>query len=67
MAEPIDPDELIDAMGVAEVLGLASRNVIGVYRSRYSDFPAPTVERGRCRLWHRPDIERWAKTTGRAR
>lgn len=59
MASRIDPDDLIDAEGVAVVLGLSSRNAVGVYRGRYADFPAPSVERGQCRLWLRQDIERW--------
>jgi hypothetical protein len=66
MARRIDPDDLIDAAGVAELLGLASRSVVSVYRSRYPDFPYPAVERGQCRLWLRSDIEAWASATGRA-
>ena len=61
----VDLDELIDAGGIAELLGLASRNVVGVYRGRYADFPAPVVERGACRLWLRADVEAWARKTGR--
>lgn len=56
---PIDPDDLIDAAGVAELLDLASRSVVSVYRGRYPDFPPPAVERGQCRLWLRTDIEDW--------
>jgi hypothetical protein len=66
VARRIDPNDLIDAAGVAELLGLASRSVVSVYRGRYSDFPPPAVERGQCRLWLRSDIEAWANATGRA-
>ena len=59
MAELIDPDDLLDAAAVAELLGLASAGVISVYRTRYPDFPAPRIERGRCRLWLRADVEGW--------
>lgn len=62
MAKLIDPGDLIDAGAVAELLGLASRNVISVYRSRYEDFPAPVVEQGACRLWLRADIVAWHRT-----
>ena len=62
MAELIDPDELLDAAQVAELLGLASANVISVYRSRYPDFPAPRIERGRCRLWLAADVRSWSRT-----
>lgn len=61
MAALIDPDDLLDAAQVAELLGLASASVISVYRSRYPDFPAPAIERGRCRLWSRQDIELWPR------
>lgn len=67
VAPRIDPDDLIDAAGVAELLGLASRAVVSVYRGRYPDFPPPAVERGQCRLWLRSDIEAWARATGRYR
>jgi predicted DNA-binding transcriptional regulator AlpA len=60
MAELIDPDDLLDAGAVAELLGLASGAVISVYRNRYEDFPKPRVEKGRCRLWLRSDVEGWS-------
>jgi hypothetical protein len=61
----VDLDDLIDAAEVAEMLGLASRNVVGVYRGRYPDFPTPVIDRGTCRLWLRADVEGWARATGR--
>jgi hypothetical protein len=67
MSRRIDPDDLIDTAGVAELLGLASRSVVSVYRGRYPDFPAPVVKRGTCRLWLRSDIEAWGNATGRLR
>jgi glutathione-regulated potassium-efflux system ancillary protein KefG len=62
MAKKVDPDELIDTNEVALVLGLASRNAVNVYRGRYIDFPEPVVQRGKCLLWHRPDVVRWARS-----
>lgn len=63
----IDPAELIDAGEVAEILGLSRRQAVSTYRSRYPDFPAPTVEKnsGKCVLWLRSDIEAWAKARAR--
>lgn len=63
MTRRIDPDDLIDAAMVADVLGFASRNVVSVHRKRHPDFPAPVVDMGagRCLLWLRQDIEKWAK------
>ena len=64
MAAKVDPDELVDSTEVADTLGLGHHSV-SLYRRRYPDFPAPVIERGRCVLWHRPDVERWARKTRR--
>ena len=61
----IDPTDLINAAEVAELLGLAHRQAIATYRSRYPDFPQPTITKGTCVLWDRRSIERWARATGR--
>ncbi|MGH9193473.1 MAG: hypothetical protein ACRDZ0_13495, partial [Acidimicrobiales bacterium] len=58
-------DDLLDAGEVAELLGLASSNVVNVYRGRYPDFPVPVIERRGFRLWLRADVESWARNTGR--
>jgi glutathione-regulated potassium-efflux system ancillary protein KefG len=62
MAPLVDPDELLDAQSVAEMLNFASRNVVSVYRSRHADFPEPVVNLGpgRPMLWLRRDIAAWA-------
>jgi predicted DNA-binding transcriptional regulator AlpA len=59
VAELIDPDDLLTAEALAELLGLASSSVISVYRKRYADFPKPRIEKGSCRLWLRSDVEGW--------
>lgn len=59
----VDPADLIDSAEAADLLGLAGGNVVTVYLSRYADFPRPVVDRGRCRLWLRADIQHWG--TGR--
>ncbi len=55
------PDELIDAGEVATILGLAHRNSVSTYRSRYVDFPTgrPAPGGGRSRLWTREEILAW--------
>jgi predicted DNA-binding transcriptional regulator AlpA len=62
MARRVLVDDLIDARGVAEILGLAHRNTVSEYQARYTDMPRPVVNlgRGRPMLWLRPEIERWA-------
>lgn len=57
----IDPADLIDPAEVAALIGLTNPNGVSVYRRRYEDFPVPVVEKGRCVLWHRPDVEAWAR------
>jgi predicted DNA-binding transcriptional regulator AlpA len=63
MAPRVDTDDLIDAQGVAEILGLAHRNSVSLYQRRYEDMPRPVVERGggRTKLWLRSAIDNWAK------
>lgn len=61
----VDTDDLVSSEDVAELLGLASRREVSVYRSRYPDFPEPVLQRPRCVFWLRRDIETWAKNTGR--
>lgn len=57
----LDPEELIDAQGVAEVLGLSQRNSVSAYQRRYPDMPRPVVNlgQGRCKLWLCNEIEEW--------
>jgi AcrR family transcriptional regulator len=56
-----DLDALIDAGEVASILGLAHRNSVSTYRSRYLDFPVgrPAPGGGRSRLWTREEILTW--------
>jgi len=67
VAPRVNTEDLLDAQGVAELLGLSQRTAISVYQRRYPDMPAPVVilSRGRTRLWLKPEIVAWAKRTGR--
>jgi len=66
VAPKIDPDDLIDSHGIADMLGLSQRSSVSTYRARYPEFPEPVVNMGvgRCLLWLRADIEAWAKGRG---
>ena len=57
----LDAEDLVDAQGVAELLGLAQRNTVSAYQRRYPAMPRPVVDlgKGRCKLWLRSEIERW--------
>lgn len=61
MGRKVDVDHLLDANGVAELLGLAHRNTVSVYQHRYPEMPRPVRDFGdrRAKLWLRPEIERW--------
>lgn len=60
-ADALPDDDLIDAAEVARILGLAHRNSVSTYRSRYSDFPLgrPAPGGGRTLLWPRSEILAW--------
>lgn len=62
----VETSELVNSDEVAQMLGLTRRQAVSTYRSRYGDFPAPVVDKGRCLLWRRSDIKAWARSTGRA-
>ena len=53
--------DFVDANDVALLLGLRHRNSVSTYLRRYSDFPAPIIDRGprRARIWRRGDIIAW--------
>ena len=61
MGRSLDADDLIDAQGVAELLGLAQRNTVSAYQRRYATMPRPVIDlgQGRCKLWLRSEIETW--------
>lgn len=67
MAPRIQSEDLIDAQGVADLLGLSHRNTVSTYQKRYPDMPRPivTLGKGRTLLWLRSEITRWAHNSGR--
>lgn len=67
MAPEVSTEDLIDAHGIAEMLGLKHRNTVSVYQTRYVDMPRPVVDLGpgRPRLWSRRAVLQWAVASGR--
>ena len=45
MAPQVATEDLIDAQGVADVLGLSHRNTVSQYQRRYADMPRPVLRR----------------------
>jgi hypothetical protein len=66
MGRLVDADQLVGAAEIAERLGLAQVQTVHAWRRRYDDFPAPVARLRQALIWAWPDVERWAKTTGRA-
>jgi predicted DNA-binding transcriptional regulator AlpA len=69
MGRLVRTDDLIDAQGVADVLGLSHRNTVSKYQHRYPEMPRPVVifAKGRTRLWLRSEVERWQEHRERRR
>ena len=61
MGRKVDTDDLIDAQGVADMLGVAQRNTVSLYQRRYPDMPRPVIDlgQGRCKMWLRTEIDSW--------
>lgn len=66
MGRKVDTDDLIDAQGVANILGLAQRNTVSLYQRRYPDMPRPVVDlgKGRCKMWLCSEVVSWDSTRG---
>lgn len=63
MAPQVATEDLLDAQGVANLLGLSHRNTVSQYQRRYADMPRPVLDlgAGRVKLWLRPEIEGWVE------
>jgi predicted DNA-binding transcriptional regulator AlpA len=61
MTPTIRTEDLLDAQGVADLLGLSHANSVHTYLRRYADMPRPVLDLGpgRPRLWLRPQIQAW--------
>jgi hypothetical protein len=59
---------LTDLVGAAEIVDRLKRGspkLVTDWRRRYPDFPAPVLELSMGNLWLWPEVEAWAKATGR--
>lgn len=61
----VDPLNLVGVAEIAERLGVGARQTVHSWRVRYPNFPTPvaTLEMGL--IWSWPDVEKWARATGR--
>jgi hypothetical protein len=57
--------QLVGAAEIAERLGVARPQVVHDWRRRHPDFPQPVAQLRQALVWAWPDIEKWARRTGR--
>jgi hypothetical protein len=61
----VNVEDLVGAAEIADRLGLAQSQTVHSWRRRYADFPEPIAHLRTALIWSWPDVERWAKRTGR--
>jgi hypothetical protein len=61
----IDVDDLVGATEIAERLGLSHAETVHSWRHRHADFPEPVAKLRQAMVWAWPDVEKWARGTGR--
>lgn len=57
--------DLVGAAEIAERLALAHVQSVHTLRRRHPDFPQPVATLKQAMVWAWPDVEAWAKNTGR--
>jgi hypothetical protein len=61
----VDVTDLVGAAEIAERLGLSHPQSVHTLRRRHIDFPAPVAELRQAMVWAWPDVEAWARASGR--
>ena len=65
MSRRVNADDLVGAAEIADRLGIAYVETIHNWRRRYADFPQPVAQLRQALIWSWPDVEAWARATGR--
>lgn len=60
-------DDLVGAAEIASRLGVAHASLVHDWRARYPDFPEPVARLTAALVWAWPDVEAWARKTGRTK
>lgn len=58
-------DSLVGAAEIAQRLGVGKATVVHDWRRRHPDFPQPVATLTMGLVWSWPDVEKWARKTGR--
>lgn len=64
MVGKVDPIALVGVAEIAERLGVGT-SVVHDWRRRHADFPQPVARLRMGLVWEWPNVERWARSTGR--
>lgn len=64
VARKVDVSELVGAAEIADRLGI-DRKSVHQLRQRHDDFPDPVARLRQAMVWAWPDVEAWARRTGR--
>ena len=67
MGRKVDLDDLVGTAEIAERLGLSQSEGVHAWRRRYPEFPQPVATVSHVLVWLWPDVEAWARRTGRLR
>lgn len=65
MGRTVRVEHLVGAAEIADRLGLAHVQTVHTLRRRHPDFPEPVATLRQAMVWSWPDVERWARATGR--
>ena len=57
--------DLVGAAEIADRLGAKKSTLVHDWRYRYPDFPEPVAKLKSALVWAWPDVEAWARKTGR--
>ncbi len=57
--------DLVGAAEIAERLGRRDVRLVHSWRRRHPDFPPPVAQLRQAMVWAWPDVEQWARATGR--
>jgi hypothetical protein len=63
----VDIADLVGTPEIAERLDIEHHNTINTWRRRHPDFPEPVLRLRNVALWLWPEVEAWARRTGRLR
>ncbi len=58
-------NDLVGAAEIADRLGLSHAQTVHNFRKRYADFPQPVAALRQAMVWEWPQVEAWARATGR--